>query len=429
VFFAVAAFVLWWSMRPEYDVDYARRECLRLRTLLDGANREKHLEAALGASRHYPDLPDADLLWGIARKYSTPHAAIAKLEFDRERAPAAWWLHAGLAELNEQIGRPQKAAEHLKIVDHVAPDTAEAWYLRSFAAFDCQRALSFAEEAVNCDPNHVLSWIRLANLREHLGDAEGAMAAADHLAEIDVEIGGARWLLFKGDIAATQHRFRKAIAIYTKAIEADPELMTAYRQRAHAYRRLGDYACAEADYSKGIQAIPDYSPYPWLHFHRATVRWILGHRVEAVDDCRRTHEIIARPTFADARMYIILQELDRTTEAEDEIQKAIRQARDLEDGSWLTSVLQCLSGEISAEELVSRGTDQGDDSERACEAYYYAGERCLLEGRVAEARHWFERCRATGIIFDQDVAPDPMTEYELAGWRLDQLRHETSPEP
>jgi len=427
---AAAVFVLWWSMQPKYDIDYARRECLGYRIGLDSDRRERFLAAALNASSHYPELPDAVLLWGIAKGHSTPHAAIHQLEYNRKRGQDAWWYHAGLMELYEQIDRPQKALEHSEVLSRLAPNTAEAWYLRSFAALDCQRALSFAEKAVDCDQGHghVLSWTRLANLRRHLGDFDGAMAAADHLAEIDVDSGRARWLQFKGDVAATQRRFREAVAIYTEGVEADPNYMPLYRQRAHAYRRLGEYTFAEADYSKGILVIPEHSPYPWLHFHRATVRWILGRRAEAVDDCRKAREFTAGPTFADARMYVILRELERTGEADDEMRKAIHEARGLQDGGWLASVLECLAGVLGPEDLVARAGQDTSNPERECEAYYYAGERCLLDGKVDAAIRWFRSCRETGVEFDQDVMPDPMTEYELAGWRLRQLSNTNTPQ-
>ena len=39
-----------------------------------------------------------------------------------------------------------------------------------------------------------------------------------------------------------------------------------------------------------------------------------------------------------------------------------------------------------------------------CEAYYYAGELCLLDGRRDEARAFFEHCVETGLAFDPDTS-------------------------
>ena len=74
-----------------------------------------------------------------------------------------------------------------------------------------------------------------------------------------------------------------------------------------------------------------------------------------------------------------------------------------------------------ADELVADGTSR-NNLEWLCEAYYYAGEVCLLSGRQAEARKWFESCVRTGLKFDPDTElGTPMNEYELAQWRLESL--------
>ena len=99
---------------------------------------------------------------------TAPHAAIANLQYWCERDPDVWWHHAALAELYEHTGRETQAAEHRAILDRWAPDTAEAWYLRSFVTRDGERALALAEQAVDRDPDHVFAWTRLAFLRRQL---------------------------------------------------------------------------------------------------------------------------------------------------------------------------------------------------------------------------------------------------------------------
>ena len=84
---------------------------------------------------------------------------------------------------------------------------------------------------------------------------------------------------------------------------------------------------------------------------------------------------------------------------------------------WLGTILAFLADEIGTEEMLS-GIDD-DDLKRQCEAYYYIGEICRLEGRVEEAREWFQRCLDTGVRVDPDAILEPMSEYELAEWRLE----------
>jgi hypothetical protein len=84
---------------------------------------------------------------------------------------------------------------------------------------------------------------------------------------------------------------------------------------------------------------------------------------------------------------------------------------------------------LSPERLVTVAADR-NDPQYLCEAYYYAGEVCLLSGRRTEARKWFERCASTGVEFDPDTDPvAPMNEYELARWRLDSLFAAPDPTP
>ena len=89
-----------------------------------------------------------------------------------------------------------------------------------------------------------------------------------------------------------------------------------------------------------------------------------------------------------------------------------------EGDPWLAKILSCLAGEMTPAELVEAAADL----KQRCEAYYYAGEVSLLHGRTDEAMAWFRSCLDTGLIQDPDVFWEPMSEYELAEWRLEQLR-------
>ena len=86
---------------------------------------------------------------------------------------------------------------------------------------------------------------------------------------------------------------------------------------------------------------------------------------------------------------------------------------------WLQKVFDCLAGAIPPEQLVA---EAGSDEERRCEAFYYAGERCRVDGRTTGARRWLEECVGAGLILDPNTwPPDPMNEWELARWRLKTL--------
>ena len=93
---------------------------------------------------------------------------------------------------------------------------------------------------------------------------------------------------------------------------------------------------------------------------------------------------------------------------------------------WLEDIFRCLSGELPPEQMVAAA--EAGDAHRQCEAFYYAGERRRLQGESERARHYFERCRATGAETDADDPINPMSEFELAGWRLGLVRPASSSE-
>jgi hypothetical protein len=89
----------------------------------------------------------------------------------------------------------------------------------------------------------------------------------------------------------------------------------------------------------------------------------------------------------------------------------------------LARILACLAHETAAEDLVAAaGSDVPPSRERLCEAYYYAGEACLLNERFDQPRQWFAKAVDTGVAFDRDSTYlDAMNEYHLARWRLTRL--------
>lgn len=96
------------------------------------------------------------------------------------------------------------------------------------------------------------------------------------------------------------------------------------------------------------------------------------------------------------------------------------------EGSWLVKIFACLDGNRIADARVAAADSK--DPEHVCQGYYYAGEASLLDGRTDKARDWFQKCVDTNLAFDQDMfPPDPMNEYHLARWRLEQLTAEDAP--
>ena len=134
------------------------------------------------------------------------------------------------------------------------------------------------------------------------------------------------------------------------------------------------------------------------------------------------------PRVADARLFLLLRTRGRRQEADKTLADACSAAG---DNKWVANILACLAGRITSKQLAAAAKSEDPPSkEHLCEAYYYAGETCLLSGDRTAARRWFEKCIETGLVFDPDTArATPMTEYELAQWRLETLFADTVTSP
>ena len=414
--------LLYESWSKQRELAGARRTALYMQRELEESGLDVSKRASI-LREQYPQLREAPLIGAHSLYRKEPPFAIRRLESLLEWDASRWACRALLAEFYRNAGDTKRADRQQTQAEHDAPDTAEAWYLRSFATLDQQRALRCAREAVQRQPLHILAWNRLAWLCLRTGDLDGALQGANRL----IELGEDRteWTFCKGQVLARQGRLRQAIEEYTRAIAVNN---VGLFERAHAYRRLKEYEKAVADYDKLLQLSGEKTPDVWHLYQRATPLWILGRSEEALEDYRRVRLLLGEPGYSDARGFLILRELGRPGEAGEVLAAALRDvaaaaSRDAR-AAWLRQVYRCLAGQLTPDELVADGVSR-NNLEQLCEAYYYAGEVCLLSDQPTAARKWFEQCVQTGLAFDPDASiTTPMNEYELAQWRLEQMAND-----
>ncbi len=402
--------VWWWRE----DLTTARETAVKLQRDLEAGIDV--WSSAMAHREEYPRLPEAQLVYAqAAYGRGQPHGGgIVCLEQALQDEPSQWAYMLLLAEMYRAGGDTERADALEARAKREASDSAEAWYLRSFATLDLKNARRCAEEAVRRESSHAFAWQRLTYLCEQTDKLDGALRSTEKL----IELGDRSfdWRAWKGRLLARQGRFREAIEQFAGTGR--------HTDCAHVYRRLKEYDKAVASYSRMIEVTGEGSASPWIFYQRATPLWILGRREEAAEDYRLVRVRLGRPHYSDARQYLILCELGRQREADDVLNAALR---DVENPSWLRQVFRCLAGEMSPGELVADG-DARKNLELLCEAYYYAGEACLLANRPGEARKWFEQCVQTHLAYDPDAATGtPMNEYELAEWRLGTLFADTRP--
>ncbi len=428
----------WWKDRSleqqrARELIDGRRVILEIQWDLDAGRVQRCLGPADSAADRYPDLPEAHLVRAKARfkagrqvgDESLAVDAIGALKPRLEHDPSPWAYHALLAEMYHTMNDP-RAQRLAARANAETPDTAEAWYLRSFATMDLSIARNCMTKALARDGEHTLAWTRMAFLCLRTEDFDGAMEAARKLIDLGGDSEG--WTMFEAHVLTTQGRYREAVEKYTQVVQRGSTSAQPYRSRALAYLCLKEYGKAIEDYSATLRISDDE---PWEYYQRATVLWIEDRLSEAADDYRQFIRMKEHSLYADARLFLVLREqarllgvqgreadAQRLLSEADEVLEAAR--RGAVPGRWLARIFQCLSGELAPSDLVEAADKT--NPEQVCESFYYAGELCLLKQRPQQARTWFQKCVGTGMAFDQqEFPPDPMNEYHLACWRLDLL--------
>ncbi len=402
------------SLRYQRGVYRARRIALTNQQTIESGRANQVAAAARDALLRHREIAEVRLVAARATYEDTlaRNNVIRDLERSVREAVSPWPDCALLADIFAAAGDDARAAEFLARADREMPDTAEAYYVRSFATLDLRRAQEYAEQAVRRAPDHVLMWMRVAHLRMLNGDFDPALAAAARLIELGQN--EEEWRTFRGHVYAEQGLYDEALAEFAGVAALNPDNARSYQLQGHMLRRLNRYAEAVEMYTLALKLETQPVENAWELYQRATPLWILGRTDEAIKDLRQARILLARPFYCDARLYLMLSEQGSTAEAERVLRTALAESNDV----WLTQVFRCLAGEISPEALLAEAILRGATARR-CEACYYAGEVCLRLQRVDEACVWFERAIQTRFELDTETFPPmPMNEYELAEWRL-----------
>lgn len=409
----------WQALQPPFDKDEARIRLLEMRYLffLTNPPSRVNLHSAVAAPDRYPGLPEADLIKAWAMSATGENGMALKFLSDKLQTDPDQWLFRAL---QSEIGvvKDPKVAEDFAGWASSAEDRslAESWYLRSFTTKDPEQALAWSHIALTHDPDHSLAVENVARLGAMTGDLDISLTAISALMEMD-DGRTSQWLTFKATLLCRLGKPQEALTELDKVLEKRPNDPRHHVSRGQINRWLGDYEAAVADYTRAIemgekrgQAIG------WYYYHRGTPLWILGRREEAAADFQQSYRLLARTSFGNARLVLVLHELGRHQEAHDALADAQRHTG---DDAWLAQILACLAGEGTPDQLVEVARFGGP--QQLCEGFYYAGETFLLQDDLDRAQAMFEACVNLGTEIDQGNFQDRLSEYELADWRLARL--------
>ncbi len=409
----------WQAMQPPYDREMARIAILEMHHQLLVPNPASRVirHSALAAPVKYPDLPEAVLLKALALSVVGEKSLALNYLNERLRAEPDQWLYRAIRSEIGVVKDPTVDNDFAAWAGNgVDRSLADSWYLRSFTTVDLEQALAWSHIALTHDPDHKLALENMARLSSMTGDLQNGLTAASRL----LEMGDQRrdfWLTFRCILLCRLGRPQDALAEMDKALAEAPTNQQNLKAHAQINRWLGNYAAAVEDYTGAIASSEDQGlPTGWYYYHRGTPQWILGRLEEAADDFRRAYRLLARTTYGNVRLVLVLHEMGRHQEAE----AAVAEARLHTGGDdWLASILACLAGEMTPAQLVAAA--DSTDSQQLCEGRYYAGEAYLLQGRTVQAEEMFIACVTGCITIDRGNFKDHLTEFELAKWRLSQL--------
>jgi tetratricopeptide (TPR) repeat protein len=409
----------WQALQPPYDRENAREALLVLRFnfFLTNPPNRIHSNNALTAPEKYPDLPEAALLRAWAFSSAGERGQGLNYLIGRLRDDPNQWLYRAL---RSEIGvvKDSTLAKDFPAWAHSGGDRslADSWYLRTFTTGDPDQALAWSHIALTHDPGHKLATESVARLSSITGDLEAGLTAASRLLEMGDE-RRAFWRNFRCTLLCRLGRPEEALAEMDLAMEDGVPSDAIYAKRGKIQRWLGNHAAAVEDFSKAIEIMESKGQSSaWYYYHRATPQWILGNFDEAAADYRQAYHLMARASYGNVRLVLLLREQGKTAEAE----AALADARlHVGDDVWLAGILDCLAGDLTPGQLVAAAPIV--DGQKRCEGFYYAGEVHLREGRPDSARAMFTTCVEMGTLIDRGNYHDHLSESELAEWRLSQL--------
>jgi tetratricopeptide (TPR) repeat protein len=243
-----------------------------------------------------------------------PADAIAKIK--EQFLDAYSFLRAGMA--NERTGNYPAAVKAYDRGLAVEPENVELLNARGFALFqqgESEQAVVSLVKAIEVDPKHWKSHNNLALASVDLGEFE--VAEAHYRESLAIEPQPAIYNDL-GFVLERQGLPFEAVDMYRKALELDPESVTAHFNLASSLARSGEFAEAESHFRAVLQKDPGTQAYTGL----GIVLWEQGKREEGITNMRAAIEADPNNATAHDQLGKMLVEQGKLEEGRKELEKA-----------------------------------------------------------------------------------------------------------
>lgn len=229
-------------------------------------------------------------------------------------------------------------------------------------AKDYLEAIKWFTKAIENDPGFADAYFMRGNLKELIGDLDGALDD------------------------------------FNKTIEIKPNLNDIYALRGFVKEYKGDLDGAMADFNKAIELNPKSAP---AYCGKGTLNYDLYDNTDALIDLHKSCELGLDVKTLDCihcYIWLIRARLNEQDVATKELQTYLDNRKGEKSDNFALKSARYLTGQLSESDFFksAESTDMKTEKEQHCEAYFYAGTKRLIEGDKTIATDYFNKCLATG---------------------------------
>jgi len=339
----------------------ARRVLADARLEMSSGIYGEALEKVDGVLEDFPELSSARVLRAqLLMKNNRVLDAVVEARRLLEEAPEDWTAHLILARAANSIHvQGLDADEHIRAVESMAPETAEAYFLRSFLAGSSSQAIELLNRALELNPADNEALVERINRHEALKDHPAALQDCERL--IVARPRSSQGRRMKARIELARYDLKSAMREIDRAIELDPEDAKNFELRANIHRTAGRLDEALADRDRAIALAPDNAYYlrRRAEAHRRAARF-----EEAIVDARLALTINPEERTA----YLVLLRANRSLGRTERVDEILDELREVSAG-WAEEESRAWAHrELSAYERRYRRYDEAlTDATRAIE--------------------------------------------------------------
>ena len=282
--------------------------------------------------------------------------------------------------------------------DHALPDFNEAIRLNpNFAEAFSNRGDAYTakgnfdlafqdyDRAIQINPNLAMAFYGRGNAYNQKADYDRAIKDLDEALRLSP--GYALALVARGFAYDRKDDYDRAMQDYNEALRLNPNDSRALVGRGSLYEKKGEYQAAITDLDEALRLNPNDAN---ALFDRGTVHFYLGEFDDAQPDLANL------TSYSYAAIWFYLAQARAGQPAPDKL--AANTAK-LDLNVWPGPVINLYLGRTTPQSVLAaaNSTDPKKDREQHCEAYFYLGQKALLDGKLDQAKALFQQALQTHV--------------------------------